>query len=428
MRQTLYSKFITAYIFLGILGTVLISTLGSSLIQKHILEDTGAALYKEAISLASYQANTDYSDNADVEAAYNQLKTLSAFQDSRILILADGMGSGIRANILATLTSKIIATMMYNDMTIDEVVATIAKTLPLSSINGVAYSTFSIIQVYHTGEIYVAEYDNPECILIRQGKLKALPFSYRKIEGKKIRECRFQTVPGDALAIMSDGCLYCGTGDIMNYRWDWNALANCCETCADKTRTAAQMADMMNKACADLYGGMCSDDTTIAVARIMEEEIVNILTGPPQNKADDARMVQDFMKQEGIKIVSGGITSQIVARELGTRLITSVGVLDPEIPPTAKIEGIDLVTEGVLTLNKAIDLLEQYQQDEVSEEFFEELSRDNGATRLACYLMENCTTVNLFIGKAINKDYTTKELPFEISVRQKPDENGCRQC
>ena len=178
------------------------------------------------------------------------------------------------------------------------------------------------------------------------------------------------------------------------------------------------MADMMNKACADLYGGMCSDDTTIAVARIMEEEIVNILTGPPQNKADDARMVQDFMKQEGIKIVSGGITSQIVARELGTRLITSVGVLDPEIPPTAKIEGIDLVTEGVLTLNKAIDLLEQYQQDEVSEEFFEELSRDNGATRLACYLMENCTTVNLFIGKAINKDYTTKELPFEISVRQ----------
>ena len=171
-------------------------------------------------------------------------------EDSRILILADGMGSGIRANILATLTSKIIATMMYNDMTIDEVVATIAKTLPLSSINGVAYSTFSIIQVYHTGEIYVAEYDNPECILIRQGKLKALPFSYRKIEGKKIRECRFQTVPGDALAIMSDGCLYCGTGDIMNYRWDWNALANCCETCADKTRTAAQMADMMNKACA----------------------------------------------------------------------------------------------------------------------------------------------------------------------------------
>ena len=202
-------------------------------------------------------------------------------EDSRILILADGMGSGIRANILATLTSKIIATMMYNDMSIDEVVATIAKTLPLSSVNGVAYSTFSIIQVYYTGEIYVVEYDNPECILVRQGKVKALPFSYRKIEGKKIRECRFQTLPGDALAIMSDGCLYCGTGDIMNYRWDWNALAGCCESSAAKTRTAAQLAEQMNRACADLYGGVCSDDTTIAVARITEEQIVNILTGPP---------------------------------------------------------------------------------------------------------------------------------------------------
>lgn len=136
----------------------------------------------------------------------------------------------------------------------------------------------------------------------------------------------------------------------------------------------------MNRACADLYGGVCSDDTTIAVARITEEQIVNILTGPPLEKKDDARMVQDFMKQEGIKIVSGGITSQIVARELGRRLITSVGVLDPEIPPTAKIEGIDLVTEGVLTLNKTIELLERYQQDDVSEEFFDELSRDNGAT------------------------------------------------
>lgn len=106
-------------------------------------------------------------------------------EDSRILILADGMGSGIRANILATLTSKIIATMMYNDMSIDEVVATIAKTLPLSSVNGVAYSTFSIIQVYYTGEIYVVEYDNPECILVRQGKVKALPFFLSKDRRKE---------------------------------------------------------------------------------------------------------------------------------------------------------------------------------------------------------------------------------------------------
>ena len=116
-------------------------------------------------------------------------------EDSRILILADGMGSGIRANILATLTSKIIATMMYNDMSIDEVVATIAKTLPLSSVNGVAYSTFSIIQVYYTGEIYVVEYDNPECILVRQGKVKALPFPIERSKERKSGNVVFRRYP-----------------------------------------------------------------------------------------------------------------------------------------------------------------------------------------------------------------------------------------
>lgn len=339
-------------------------------------------------------------------------------EDSRILILADGMGSGIRANILATLTSKIIATLMYNDLNIDEVVSTIAKTLPVSSVNGVAYSTFSIIQVYHDGDVYVVEYDNPECVFIRNGKIKALPFTYRKIEGKKIRECRFHALVGDAFIIMSDGCLYCGIEDVINYAWDWNAFASCCEKTVVQTRTAAQLADKLNHACEVLYNGTCRDDTTVAVARIGEDKVVNIMTGPPLSKSDDRRMVKDFMKEDGIKIVAGGITSQIVARELGRRLITSVGMLDPEIPPTAKIEGIDLVTEGVLTLNKAIELLERYQQDDVSEEFFDELSRENGATRMACYLMEDCNTVNLYIGKAVNKDYTTKELPFEISVRQ----------
>lgn len=339
-------------------------------------------------------------------------------EDSRILILADGMGSGIRANILATLTSKIIATLMYNNLTIDEVVSTIAKTLPISSVNGVAYSTFSIIQVYHDGDVYVVEYDNPECVFIRNGRIKALPFAYRTIEGKKIRECRFHALAGDAFVIMSDGCLYCGIEDVINYAWDWNAFAGCCEESATQTRTAAQLAERMNHACEELYNGTCRDDTTVAVARIGEDKAVNIMTGPPLSKQDDSRMVRDFMKEEGVKIVAGGVTSQIVARELGKRLITSVGKLDPEIPPTAKIEGIDLVTEGVLTLNKAIELLERYQQDDVSEDFFDELSRENGATRMACYLMEDCNTVNLYIGKAVNKDYTTKELPFEISVRQ----------
>ena len=338
--------------------------------------------------------------------------------DSRILILADGMGSGIRANILATLTSKIIATLLKHNTSIDEVVATIAKTLPMSSVNGAAYATFSVIQAFYDGRIYVVEYDNPECILIRDGKVERLPFLIREIEGKKIRECEFLSRLGDSLVISSDGCLYCGRGDIMNYSWDWKALSNCALVAAQKSQNAQQMADHINANCAELYGNVPTDDTTVAVARVTEEKIISILTGPPADKADDYKMVEDFMKHDGIKIVCGGSTSQMVARVLNERLIPVDDRLDPEIPPTSKINGIDLVTEGVLTLHKAVELLERYADNDVSEDFFMELSRDNGATRIVIYFMEDCSTVHLYIGKAVNMDYTDKTLPFEISARQ----------
>jgi len=338
--------------------------------------------------------------------------------DSKILILADGMGSGIRANILATLTSKIIATMMGQKLSIEEVVKTISKTLPISSVNGVAYSTFSIVQIFRNGEVYIAEYDNPECILIRDGKVSPLPFVYREIEGKNIRECRLLSKPMDAFVLTSDGCLYCSPNGTMNMSWDWKALAKCAEESFRKTRTASQMADRINRTCFALYNDVAGDDITAGVVRIVEDRAVNIMTGPPVDSADDNKMVTEFMREPGIKIVSGGVTSKIVSRELGKRMEQVIGKLDPEIPPTAKIEGIDLVTEGVLTLSRAIELLEMYVKDSVSEEFFEALSVENGATRLACYLMEDCTTVNLYIGKSINMDYTDKALPFEASIRQ----------
>ncbi|MCC8081583.1 MAG: serine/threonine-protein phosphatase [Lachnospiraceae bacterium] len=338
--------------------------------------------------------------------------------DSRILILTDGMGSGVRANILATLTSRIIATMMRHKMSVDEVVSTIAKTLPISSVNGAAYSTFSVIQAFENGRVYVVEYDNPECILIRHGKVEKLPFRYRNIEGKEIRECEIWSEIGDSFAIMSDGCLYCGTGDIMNYSWDWKALSGCAAKAAGRSRNAQQMADYMNNACKELYGNKPTDDTTVAVLRIQEEHILSILTGPPADKADDYRMVEAFMETGGIKIVSGGSTSQMVARVLNEKLIHVDGEMDAEVPPMSRINGVDLVTEGVLTIHKTVELLERYVDNDVSDDFFLELSKDNGATRLACYLMEDCSTVKLFVGKAVNADYNDKTLPFDISARQ----------
>lgn len=338
--------------------------------------------------------------------------------DSKILILADGMGSGVRANIFATLTSKILGTLFSNELNIDEAVHTIAKTLPISSVNGAAYSTFSILQMFNSGEVYLVEYDNPACIFIRDGKLEKIPFVERSIEGKIIRESRFKAKLDDAFVLMSDGCIYCGTGDIMNYGWDWEQISKYALKVYGQTYSAVHMSKMINKACEDLYKQHPSDDTTVAVARVLEEKVVNIMTGPPENSQDDAQIVADFMAKDGIKIVSGGVTGQIVARQLNKNIENVKGDLDPLIPPMSKIEGIDLVTEGIITLNHVIKILEMYCLEDVPMELFDELAKKNGATKIANVLIDKCTTVNLFVGKAVNNNYTHKTLPFEITARK----------
>lgn len=339
-------------------------------------------------------------------------------EDSAILILADGMGSGIRANILATLTSKILGTMFAHGIELEEAVETIAKTLPVSSINDVAYSTFSILQIFDNGKGYLVEYDNPACIFLRNKKLAELPFQERMVAGKNIRESHFTVQQGDAYILMSDGTIYCGVGDIMNYSWDRASMAQYAEKCVATTNSASRMASLLIDACNDLYGQIPSDDTTIAVARIKEERIVNILTGPPEDSENDRLIVAEFMKSEGKKVVAGGVTGKIVARELGRELQPENGILDPEIPPTSKIQGIDLVTEGVITINKVVQILKKYVSEDVSVEFFEELDKENGASRMARILIEDCTTVNLFVGRGVNEAYKDKNMPFDVSARK----------
>ena len=172
--------------------------------------------------------------------------------------------------------------------------------------------------------------------------------------------------------------------------------------CTKKTLSASRLAVMLSQACDELYEEKPGDDTTVAVARVIERRVVSIFTGPPKSKEDDERLMHDFMHTEGRKVVSGGTTANIAARILGKEIITKVDSRNPDVPPMATLEGIDLVTEGVLTLGKTLKLLKKYVNDEFDAEFFDELDADNGASRLAKLLIEECTELNLFVGTAVN--------------------------
>lgn len=117
-------------------------------------------------------------------------------EDSDIVILADGMGSGVKANILATMASKILGTMFLKGEPIEEAVETLASTLPVCKVRNVSYSTFSILQIFHSGDAYLVEFDNPGCIFVRNKQLVKIPENIREISGRKIREYRFSVQPG----------------------------------------------------------------------------------------------------------------------------------------------------------------------------------------------------------------------------------------
>ena len=340
--------------------------------------------------------------------------------DSDIMILADGMGSGVKANILSTLTSKILGTMFLNGATLEECVDTIVETLPVCQVRQVAYSTFSILQVYHNGDAYLVEFDNPGCIFIRDGRLMPIPQNLREIDGKKINEFRFQVKKGDALILMSDGTIHAGVGQLLNFGWLWDDIAAYAVKEYGKTISAVRLASSICQACDELYMFRPGDDTTVACMRIIDSKPVHMMTGPAQNPEYDERMVSDFMSDPTAKtIVCGGTSSTIVSRVLKKPLDVSLDYVDPDIPPIAYMDGIDLVTEGVLTLNRVIRLLRRYvKKESVVEDFFEELDKPNGASMVAKMIIEDCTEIHLYVGKAVNSAYQNPGIPFDLGIRQ----------
>jgi len=341
-------------------------------------------------------------------------------EDSDIMILADGMGSGVKANILSTLTSKILGTMFLNGATLDECVDTIVETLPVCQVRQVAYSTFSILQVYHNGDAYLVEFDNPGCIFIRDGKLMPIPRNIREIDGKKINEFRFRVKKGDALILMSDGTIHAGVGQLLNFGWLWDDIAAYAVKEYSKTISAIRLASAICQACDELYMFRPGDDTTVACMRIIDSKPIHMMTGPAKNKEDDERMVADFMSDPAAKtIVCGGTSSTVVSRVLNKPMDVSLDYFDPYIPPIAYIDGVDLVTEGVLTLNRVIKLLRRYvKKESVVEDFFEELDKPNGASMVAKMIIEDCTEIHLYVGRAVNSAYQNPGIPFDLGIRQ----------
>ena len=341
-------------------------------------------------------------------------------KDSDILVLADGMGSGVRANMLSTLTSQIFGKMLLEGASLEECVETVIDTLPADPRTGASYSTFTVLQIFHDGRGILFEYENPGCIFIRGGELIRIPRNEQIISGKPINTFRFTAEVGDTFLIMSDGTIHAGLGNLMSFGWPWEDIADFALRGHTVGQSPLREAVRICDTCNDLYNGAPGDDTTVACVHVTARKRLHLMTGPARDKADDVRMVRNFMSGDRtvLRIVSGGTSASIVSRVLNRPMSVSMDYGDSDLPPEGFIEGIDLVTEGVLTLARVIQILKEYAQPErIDERFFQMLDEPNPASKVARMIIEDCTEVRLYVGTAVNAAYQNPDLPLELGLR-----------
>lgn len=336
-------------------------------------------------------------------------------ENSTVIVLADGLGSGVKASILSTLTSKIISTMLAEGLKIEECVSAIAATLPVCSTRGVAYSTFTIIRLIDNDSVELIQYDNPPVLMIRDGARYDYPKTEMSIDGKKIFKSLIRLKEDDVFVAMSDGCPHAGIGTAYNFGWKYDDIAEFMEMLVPVGYTAKTLSTMLIDEVNKLYGSRPGDDATACVIKIRKRVPMNMLFGPPANRDDCEKMMSLFFSKEGKHIVCGGTTASIAAKWLGKPLKASLTFERSDVPPIAEIDGVDLVTEGVITVNKVVEYAEDYVGEN---KLYEQWSMQRDGASLICRLLfEEATDINFFVGRAVNPAHQNPDLPINFNIK-----------
>ncbi len=330
-------------------------------------------------------------------------------KDRLTVVLSDGLGSGVKANILATLTSTILATMLSHKLPVEECVYTVASTLPMCRERKLAYSTFTAVQV-ENNIAHLVQYDNPMAILLRRGKNKPYSSSRIFVENKEVYESTIYLEEGDMLILMSDGMTSAGLGKTNTSGWSREEIIDLAERVYEPGMAPQKMAALLVDAAFSLCLEENDDDTSAMVLAVRSRNAANIMVGPPENRDEDNKILRLFFGKEGRHIVCGGTTAATVSKYLGKPSVLLSDTATDEVPAISRMEGTDLVTEGVLTLQHLVKFGEQYLENPMLS--LELPRRTDGVAALAYYLFEEATDINIYFGRAVNEAHQGLDIEF----------------
>lgn len=329
---------------------------------------------------------------------------------STVMVLSDGLGSGVKANILATLTAEMLSIMIARKVNIRTAVKAVADTLPVCSVRNLAYATFTVM-VAEENEICLLQYDNPDVILLRNGKNVEYCRDILMFGEKEIHQSYFQFGEGDMLIFMSDGVTNAGMGKTTYAGWGREEVVGFCEQHYRDGMSAQEMSSAIADAGLALNLDETDDDLTVLTVAAMKKNIVNIMVGPPADREDDRSYFETFFQKEGMHVVCGGTTAKLVADYLQTEVAGLPDSGTEEVPAMSEIKGIDLVTEGLLTLEKLVDYCDDFQEDRTY--FNQIIKKKDGAAELFRVLFAEATEINFFFGNALNDNYTSLHIDRE---------------
>ncbi len=333
-----------------------------------------------------------------------------------IVVMSDGLGSGVKANILATMTTKIAVTMLKNNASIDDTIETIINTLPECKVRKLAYSTFTIIKIDKDNNAYIAEYDNPAYFYYSHKRIMTVEKRERIIGSKKIYESNIKLNIGDTICVVSDGAIHAGIGQLLNLGWSRDEVNEYLKELNNVNRSAQLINGNFIGVCSNLYNNEPGDDTTILTIKVRKPETIDIFIGPPADKSLDNRLTDIMKNSENMKIICGGTTALIAERELNKELQVDMDSMRDDVPPMAYMDGFDLVTEGVLTLGKTLDNIKKLNKSS-----YENLINNNkydGATMLTHMLTDIGTHINFYIGRAVNPAHQNPNFPMGYNIKQ----------
>jgi len=334
-------------------------------------------------------------------------------ENKKVYVLSDGLGSGVKANILSTLTATILGTMISRNMPLDECVDTVAAALPVCRIRRLAYSTFTVLQL-DKSIAYLVQYDNPGAIILRKGMRLKYTTQVHFVGEKEIHESRIPLQEGDVLVLMTDGVTNAGIGKLAPGGWETEDLAGFLERLEVNDMSASRIAASVVNGCMALSENSMDDDTTVLVVRIKERNVVNMLVGPPENKEEDNQIMKLFFAKNGTRIVCGGSTANAVSKYLNRPLQVIQNSGNEQIPDMARIEGVDYVTEGIITLKRVLEICYEYLEDPMM--LLSIYQQRDAASLIAIELIEKATDINVYFGMAVNSAHEGTEIDFQTKL------------